>query len=84
MRLSAALILVAGGVVASSMTLPRVVTATASWTIYSLCTPAITSRTTRAELAIYPGGVHGFDFFPIAIAEQANARMDAFFARETA
>jgi acetyl esterase len=38
----------------------------------------------RAELAIYPGGAHAFNFFPIAIAEQANARMDAFLAREAA
>ena len=38
----------------------------------------------RAELAVYPGGAHGFTFFPMAIAEQANARMDAFLARETA
>jgi acetyl esterase len=38
----------------------------------------------RAELAIYPGGAHAFNVFPIAIAEQANARRDAFLARETA
>jgi len=38
----------------------------------------------RAELAVYPGGAHGFNFFPMAIAGQANARMDAFLARETA
>jgi acetyl esterase/lipase len=38
----------------------------------------------RAELAVYPGGAHGFNLFPIAIAAQANARMDAFLARETA
>jgi acetyl esterase/lipase len=38
----------------------------------------------RAEIAVYPGGAHGFNFFPIAIAEQANARMDAFLAREAA
>lgn len=38
----------------------------------------------RAELAIYPGGGHGFNYFPIGIAEQANARMDAFLAREAA
>jgi acetyl esterase/lipase len=37
----------------------------------------------RAELAIYPGGAHGFNAFPIAIAQQANARMDEFLARET-
>jgi acetyl esterase/lipase len=38
----------------------------------------------RAELAIYPGGAHAFNVFPIAIAEQANARRDAFLSRETA
>ena len=38
----------------------------------------------RAELAIYPGGAHAFNVFPIAIAEQANARRDTFLARETA
>lgn len=39
----------------------------------------------RAELAIYPGGAHAFNYFPmIGISEQANARMDAFLARETA
>jgi acetyl esterase/lipase len=37
----------------------------------------------RAELAVYPGGAHAFNFFPIAIAAEANARMDAFLARET-
>lgn len=29
----------------------------------------------RAELAVYPGGAHGFVGFPIALAEQANARL---------
>ena len=38
----------------------------------------------QAELAVYPGGAHGFNNFPIAIAAQANARMDVFLARETA
>ena len=38
----------------------------------------------RAELAIYPGGAHAFNYFPIAISEQANARMDEFLKRETA
>jgi acetyl esterase len=37
----------------------------------------------RAELAVYPGGAHAFNFFPISIAAQANARMDAFLATET-
>jgi acetyl esterase len=34
-----------------------------------------------AELAIYPGGAHGFTLFPNALAEQAAARMDAFLRR---
>ena len=32
----------------------------------------------HAELAIYPGAVHGFTAFPYGLAEQANARIDAF------
>ncbi len=35
----------------------------------------------RAELAIYPGGAHGFIAFPFALAYAANERMDAFLAR---
>ncbi len=31
-----------------------------------------------AELAIYPGGAHGFTLFPNGLAEKASARMDAF------
>ena len=31
-----------------------------------------------AELAIYPGGAHGFTLFPNALAQQAEARMAAF------
>jgi len=31
-----------------------------------------------AELAIYPGGAHGFTLFPNALAEQASVKMDAF------
>lgn len=31
-----------------------------------------------AELAIYPGGSHGFNLFANALAEQAAVRMDAF------
>lgn len=31
-----------------------------------------------AELAIYPGGAHGFTLFPNALSTQASARMDAF------
>jgi acetyl esterase/lipase len=34
-----------------------------------------------AELAIYPGGAHGFTLFPNKLAEQAEARMAAFLAR---
>jgi acetyl esterase len=32
----------------------------------------------EAELAIYPGGIHGFTNFPYALADQANRRIDAF------
>src|SRR6478609_9390951 len=31
----------------------------------------------EAELAIHPGGAHGFTLFPNALSEQASARMDA-------
>jgi acetyl esterase/lipase len=31
-----------------------------------------------AELAVYPGGAHGFTLFPGALAAAANARSDAF------
>jgi acetyl esterase/lipase len=34
-----------------------------------------------AELAIYPGGAHGFTLFPNALAQQAEARMVAFLTR---
>jgi acetyl esterase len=36
-----------------------------------------------AELAIYPGGAHGFTLFPNALAETAAARMDAFLRQVT-
>jgi acetyl esterase/lipase len=32
----------------------------------------------EAELAIYPGGIHGFTMFPYALADEANGRIDAF------
>ncbi len=32
----------------------------------------------EAELAVYPGGIHGFNMFPYPIAQEANARIDAF------
>ncbi len=38
----------------------------------------------EAELAIYPGGAHGFTLFPNALSEQASARMDDFLRRVTA
>lgn len=34
----------------------------------------------QAELAVYPGGVHGFNGFPIELARRANARIDGFLA----
>ena len=36
-----------------------------------------------AELAIYPGGVHAFNAFPIAIAGEANARVLRFLVAST-
>jgi acetyl esterase/lipase len=37
----------------------------------------------EAELAVYPGGLHAFNVFPIPIAQEANARIDAFLKRHT-
>lgn len=34
----------------------------------------------QAELAVYPGGVHGFNAFPTELARRANARIDGFLA----
>jgi len=34
-----------------------------------------------AELAVYPGGAHGFTAFPTTLSRAANARMDGFLAR---
>jgi acetyl esterase/lipase len=36
-----------------------------------------------AELAIYPGGIHAFDAFPIELARQANTRIREFIRRMT-
>jgi acetyl esterase/lipase len=36
-----------------------------------------------AELAIYPGGAHGFTLFPNAHSQSVVARMDAFLLRVT-
>ena len=35
----------------------------------------------EAELAIYPGGAHGFTLFPNDLSKSATARMDAFLSR---
>jgi acetyl esterase/lipase len=35
----------------------------------------------QAELAIYPGGAHGFTLFPSALSKSATARIDAFLNR---
>jgi acetyl esterase/lipase len=32
----------------------------------------------RAELAVYPGGVHAYDMFDLAIARDSWGRQDAF------
>jgi acetyl esterase/lipase len=34
-----------------------------------------------AELAVYPGGAHGFTLFPNDLSMAASARMDAFLNR---
>jgi acetyl esterase/lipase len=34
----------------------------------------------RAELAVYPGGVHGFNLFPTPLGARANQRAQAFVA----
>ncbi len=36
-----------------------------------------------AELAVYPGATHGFNMFPIPVAAEANARIDAFLKAHT-
>jgi acetyl esterase/lipase len=35
----------------------------------------------QADLAIYPGGAHGFTLFPNGLSKSATARMDAFLNR---
>jgi acetyl esterase len=35
----------------------------------------------KAELAVYPGGAHGFTSFPTTLSREANARIDTFLAR---
>jgi len=34
----------------------------------------------QARLSVWPGGVHGFNAFPIPIAERSNAEIAAFLA----
>ncbi|MBT6615541.1 MAG: alpha/beta hydrolase [Deltaproteobacteria bacterium] len=36
----------------------------------------------EAELAVYPGGCHAFNAFPIGIAHQANKKMGQFFSKQ--
>jgi len=35
----------------------------------------------EADLAIYPGGAHGFTLFPTDLSKSATAKMDAFLNR---
>jgi acetyl esterase/lipase len=35
----------------------------------------------EAELAIYPGGVHGFTALSGTLATESNAKIDAFMAK---
>ena len=37
----------------------------------------------EAELALYPGAIHGFNAFPYTQATEANARIDAFLREKT-
>ena len=37
----------------------------------------------EAELAVFPGGAHGFTLFPNGLAEKAATRMDEFLRRVT-
>jgi acetyl esterase/lipase len=32
----------------------------------------------KAELAVYPGGIHVFNLFPIELARKANTRINDF------
>jgi acetyl esterase/lipase len=34
-----------------------------------------------SELAVYPGGIHAFNFFPIALADKANSRIHNFIVQ---
>ena len=34
-----------------------------------------------AELAVYPGGIHAFNFFPIELAHKANTKINEFISR---
>lgn len=36
----------------------------------------------EAELAVYPGGIHGFNMFDYTLAREANARIDAFLKEQ--
>ncbi len=47
------------------------------WTLWSKAGNA-------AELAVYPGGAHGFTSFPTTLSRAANATIDAFLARAIA
>jgi acetyl esterase len=38
----------------------------------------------KAELAVFPGGAHGFTSFPFGLAASANAGIDAFLTRHLA
>jgi acetyl esterase/lipase len=35
----------------------------------------------KSELAVYPGGIHAFNFFPIALAGKANSRIHNFIVQ---
>ncbi len=37
-----------------------------------------------AELAVYPGGIHGFNLFPYTLGREANKRIESFLKARTA
>jgi acetyl esterase/lipase len=36
----------------------------------------------RSQLAVYPGGIHAFNLFPIELARKANAKINAFIKKQ--
>jgi acetyl esterase/lipase len=54
---------------------------TRCWMIHCSMNARWVAAGNEAELAIYPGGAHGFTLFPNDLSKSATARMDAFLNR---